>query len=50
MFISSNSGVTWTEAMRMPRSQRHAFLTVYQQQNPPPDEPSYQGYQGSDDD
>jgi len=33
--ITSVSGVTWAEAMGMPRSVRHAYLTVYAKQNPP---------------
>jgi len=37
--ITSVGGVSWDEAMRMPRSMRHAYLSVYQELNPPPDEP-----------
>ena len=36
--ITSLGGVSWDEARRMPRSMRHAYLSVYVELNPPPDD------------
>ena len=33
--VSSISGASFREAMGMTRSERHAFLRIYQEQNPP---------------
>lgn len=35
--ITSVGGVSWSEAMAMPRSVRHAYLTIYGELNPPPE-------------
>ncbi len=38
--ISSISGTSFRDAMRMTRSERHAFLRIYQEQNPPIEMPN----------
>ena len=38
--ISSISGTSFRDAMRLTRSERHAFLRIYQEQNPPIETPN----------